>query len=120
MKRVRVLAMLIALLSIGLIGTTALAGPDHDSPFDPHPHALVLGVEFDESGEPVAVQKCVDLAANQALPLNAHHSHMHFGTAGEALFSAGNVVVPMAPFPEPLAPALPWTDCESLLAFFGF
>jgi hypothetical protein len=40
--------------------------------------------------------------------------------AGEALSHNGNIVVPVAPFPEPLGEALPWSDCDSLLDFFGF
>lgn len=119
MRRLAALVGSIALLSAAMV-STALGSPDHDSPLDPHPHVLVLGVVVDEFDEPVSVRKCVDLAANQALPLNAHHVHVHFGQAGEALAQNGNFVVPVAPFPEPFGPALPWTDCESLLAFFGF
>jgi hypothetical protein len=110
---------MLTVLSVGLVGT-ALAGPEHDSPFEPHGHVLVLGVVVDEFDEPVSVRKCVDLAANQALTLNAHHAHVHFGQAGEALARNGNFIVPVAPFGEPLFPSVPWTDCESLLAFFGF
>lgn len=120
MRRVLVAAVTLSLLSVLLAGT-ASAGPDHDTgPLEPHPHVLVLGVEVDESGEPVAVRRCVDLAANQPVPLNAHHVHVHFGTAGEALGDAGNFVVPVAPFPSPFDDPLPWSDCASLLAFFGF
>ena len=80
----------------------------------PHPHVLVLGLELDEQGQPIGFHKCVDLAANQPLPLNAQHQHVHFGHAGEVLFThAGHVVVPTAPFP-----GVPWTNCESLIAFF--
>lgn len=119
MRRVFLVGAILA-LSVGYVGT-AVAGPDHDTgPLEPHAHALVLGVELDEFGEPISVRKCVDLAANQALPLNAHHLHVHVGQAGEALAGGGNFVVPMAPFPAPFADPLPWTDCESLLAFFGF
>jgi hypothetical protein len=80
---------------------------------------LVLGLELDESGEPVGIRKCVDLAAGEALLLTAHHQHVHFGTAGEALFThAGNVVVPGAPFPEPFEEPVPWSNCEELIDFF--
>ena len=118
MRRIVLVVAILAVLSVGLVGT-ALAGPDHDSPFEPHGHVLVLGVVVDEFDEPVSIRKCVDLAANQALPLNAHHVHVHFGQAGEALARSGNFVVPVAPFPAPFDSPVPWTDCESLLAFFG-
>lgn len=117
MRRMSAVAVLGALLLL-LTGTmVAVASPreDHDQPFPEHPHVLVLGVQVDENDEPVSVKKCVDLASNQALPLNAHHVHVHFGRAGEALASNGNFVVPVAPFP-----GVPWSDCETLLDFFGF
>jgi len=108
---------LFGLLFSTVLGLTLWAGPAL-AQFPEHPHVLVLGLELDEQGEPVDFRKCVDLASNQALPLNAHHEHLHFGTAGEALFEhAGHVVVPVAPFPDPSAP-VPWTNCETLIAFF--
>jgi len=119
MRQLITLGVTVTLLSALTVGT-ALGSPDHDTgPLEPHPHALVLGVEVDESGEPISVGTCVDLAANQAVPLNAHHVHVHFGQAGLALSQNGNFVVPLAPFPEPFEPAFPFTDCASLLEFFG-
>jgi hypothetical protein len=107
MRKVLALGLTVGLL-LGLSAVPASAQ------LPPHPHVLVLGLELDEQGEPVGFRKCVDLAANQPLPLNAQHQHVHFGPAGEALFThAGHVVVPTAPFP-----GIPWTDCESLIAFF--
>jgi hypothetical protein len=101
-----------------LIGA-ALAAPASAQEFEPHPHMLVLGLELNEAGEPVGFRKCVDLAANQPLPLNAHHQHVHFGTAGAMLFEkAGHVVVPGAPFPAPFEEPVPWSNCEELIAFF--
>jgi len=94
------------------------AVPALSQEFPEHPHMLVLGLELDEQGGPVGFRKCIDLAANQALPLRAQHQHVHFGTAGEALFErAGHVVVPGAPFPDPEDP-VPWSNCEELIAFF--
>lgn len=105
-------------LVLGLM-VTATPAPAQEPEFDPHPHMLVLGLELDEAGEPVAFRKCVDLAAGQALPLNAHHEHLHFGTAGSNLFTkAGHVVVPGAPFPAPFEDPLPWSNCEELIDFF--
>ena len=75
--------------------------------------------ELGPSGEPVRFRKCVDLAANQALPLNAHHEHVHFGTAGRApVYERWHVVVPGAPFPAPFEEPVPWSNCEELIAFF--
>jgi hypothetical protein len=102
-----------------LIGAAAAAPASAQEPeFDPHPHMLVLGLELDAAGNPIGFRKCVDLAANQALPLNAHHQNVHFGTAGEMLFEkAGHVVVPGAPFPTREEP-VPWSNCEELIDFF--
>ena len=102
-----------------LIGAAALAAPASAQEFEPHPHMLVLGIELDASGEPVGFRKCVDLAAGEALPLNAQHQHVHFGTAGVMLFEkAGNVAVPGAPFPAPFEEPVPWSNCEELIDFF--
>lgn len=73
----------------------------------PHGHVLVLGVEYDESGEPIGYDKCVELADGKALKLNAHHAHAHTGAAGAALQGAGHAVVPMAPL-------TPLTSCDDL------
>ena len=111
----RRLSILVCVLSLMAMATPALA---QEPEFEPHPHMLVLGLELDASEEPVGFRKCVDLAANEALPLNAQHQHVHFGTAGEHLFTnAGHAVVPGAPFPEPEEP-LPWSNCEELIDFF--
>lgn len=75
-----------------------------------HGHMLVMGVKF-VGGEPVGFDKCIDLAAGRALPLQSHHAHLHTGQAGEALSSTGKFVVPTAP----LAPFL---DCEHLKELF--
>lgn len=112
MRKLFLAALVLGLLSAGSV---ALASPDHSSPFPEHPHVLVLGLEFDGE-EPVGARKCIDLAANRALPLRAHHVHVHFGTAGEALFvNAGHGVAPTAPFP-----GVPWANCAELMEFFGF
>jgi hypothetical protein len=115
---VRRLSILVLVLVLGLV-LIANPAPGQQVTFEEHPHALVLGVVFDSEDNPVSYRRCIDLASGQALPLNAHHDHMHFGTAGEKLFTnAGNVVVPMAPFPEPFEEAVPWSNCEELIAFF--
>jgi hypothetical protein len=108
---------LIAALTLVFV-SGLFAGPALSQEFPEHPHVLVLGAEFDEQGEPVGFRNCIDLAANQPLPLNSQHQHVHFGTAGEALFEhAGHVVAPTAPFPDPEEP-LPWSNCAELIDFF--
>lgn len=110
--------LLVLVLALGLVLVVTPA-PAQELEFDPHPHMLVLGLELDEFGEPIGFHKCVDLAANRRLPLNAQHEHMHFGTAGFNLFErAGHAVVPAAPFPAPFFDPVPWSNCEELIAFF--
>lgn len=112
----------LAVLSIGLgLVMVAAPAPAQEPDFAPHPHMLVVGIELDEFGEPVKFKRCVDLAGGRALPLNAQHQHMHFGTAGIKLFeNAGHIVVPGAPFPEPFFESVPWSNCDELIAFlFG-
>ena len=102
--------------------TTALvlgasAGPaqadDEAGPLPPHGHVLVLGFEF--KGGEVTFRKCIDIAAGQALPLTAQHEHIHFGRAGEALFTkAGHAFIPVKPFP-----GIPFANCADLEEMFG-
>jgi hypothetical protein len=106
MKRVLFVSVAASLL-VGVLG--ASAGADQHIPL--HPHMLVLGIEFD-GDQPVSYDKCIDLAANNKLPLTAHHSALHVGTGGAALaMHAGHVVVPGAP-------VSPWANCEELIDFF--
>ncbi|HET8569630.1 MAG TPA: hypothetical protein VFM93_11675 [Candidatus Limnocylindria bacterium] len=112
-KRQQMVGVILA-LTIGSLAATAGA-----QEFDPHPHMLVVGVEFNEAGAPIGYQTCVDLAAGQALPVNTQHEHLHFGTAGQYLAAkADSYVVPGAPFPAPFGTPLPWSNCEELIAFF--
>lgn len=106
----RRLGILLAIM--GLVVVAIPAGAEEHEPPPTHPHMLVLGLELDANEEPVGYRKCVDLAANRKIPLNAHHAHLHTGTAGEKLFTkAGHAVVPGAPI-------TPWSNCEELIAFF--
>lgn len=105
-------------LGVSMLGSTALGElPEHG-------HVMLVGVKVEPGSfppRPSSVRNCVDLAANQALPLHVHHSHLHFGNVNE-VFAAhtSNVVVPVAPFPDPFGPGeMPWSDCASLLDFFG-
>ncbi|MBY5163724.1 hypothetical protein [Salsipaludibacter albus] len=113
----RRLALLGAIALVLISQAVAATADEHDA-LPEHPHVLVLDAQVDFSGEePVLLdaRKCVDLAGNLPLSLRAHHTNVHFGPAGQALLTeAGHVVAPTAPFP-----GVPWTDCESFLAFFG-
>ena len=100
---------LLTALALMLGVFAGVASADEDIP--PHGHMLVQGVEG--TPEAFTYRKCVDLAAGQALPLNAQHEHLHTGTAGEALFAyAGHVAFPTAPF-------TPIRDCAHLAELFG-
>jgi hypothetical protein len=115
--RIRYLLAAVALGVAAFGGTAQAELPEHG-------HVMLVGVEVIPGSFPPApssVRNCVDLAANQALPLHVQHAHMHFGTVNE-VFEAhtNNVVIPVAPFPDPFGPGeVPWTDCASLLDFFG-
>ena len=102
----RVAVVLAAFLLLGTFATSAMS-----QELPRHPHMLVLGLQLDADEEPIGYRKCVDLAGNKALPLNAHHDTVHTGRAGEALWEAGNAVVPGAP-------VTPWANCDELIAFF--
>ena len=107
MRRIR--NGIVALAVVGTLGVSAMASANGGPPL--HGHMLILGLEFGPTG--ITYKKCVDLANNQALPLNAHHEHVHTGEAGEALFpKAGHVGVPAAPYS-------PFRDCAHLAEFFG-
>jgi hypothetical protein len=108
--RIKRTITLLAVL-VMLLGVTAVSASAHEQ-IPPHGHLFVLGLQLDETGEPVGYRKCVDLANNQALRLNAHHEHIHFGKAGDALRNAGHVVVPATPFG-------PFDDCAHLAQVFG-
>lgn len=118
MKRLSVLAMAV-ILGVVLAGAAATAEPPPELP--PHPHILLIDadLEFDENANPPLIvndfKKCVDIAANQTLRLNAHHEHFHFGTAGDALRErTGNFPLPAAPFP-----GVPWANCAEFEAVFA-
>ena len=115
MRRMKRTAALLAAITMTLAMTTLSAGADEHIP--EHGHMLVQRPEFgivtiDDVDYIAAVgaRRCVDLAAGQALHLGAHHTRVHFGTAGAMLDTkADHVVVPTAPFS-------PWENCAALEA----
>jgi hypothetical protein len=100
-----------AFLGAAVMAVSALTAAPTSATGPPlHGHMLVLGVKFD-SGAPVGFTKCIHLAAGKAVPLNAHHAHLHTGRAGEAQWAAGHAVIPTAPL-------TPWANCEALKVAF--
>lgn len=109
MQRLTVLA---ASLGLAAASVTVAQAQEHEATPE-HGHLLVTGITFDDTGEPVSFKKCRLIANGQAVPLHAHHATVHTGRAGEALWNAGNAVVP-------LAPLAPWTSCAEFEAMiFG-
>lgn len=109
MRRSMLLLLLVAGMMVSMLGGVALAHDDGGGELPRHGHVLLLGMEF-EGGEPVGYRKCVDLAGAGRLPLNAHHSTVHQGKAGQALARAGHMVVPT----DPLIPGV--HNCEDFAA----
>lgn len=105
----------LALAIVALVLAAVVLGAALAQPFPEHPHLFVQHLEFDVIEGTLHVvgwKSCKFLAAGQALPLNSQHANLHFGTAGEALFTrAGHAVVPAQPFP------VPWANCEELAGF---
>jgi hypothetical protein len=109
-KRIALALGAVAALSLGPLASGA-AAHEHEGGEPPrHAHVKLIGVVFDDGGVPVDARKCISLANGRALPLNAHHAHLHTGRAGEAQFQAGHLVVPLAPYS-------PFTGCADVLAF---
>lgn len=102
----------VVMAAAGLVMTApAVAEESPQGPPPVHGHMLVVGLQFDEAGQP-SFRRCVDVANNRPLALHAHHDHFHGGRAGDALRAAGN-------FPVPTAPLTPWANCAALEAAFG-
>jgi hypothetical protein len=108
----RVLPLLSAALILGATAATvSVQGKDWGA-IPPHGHVMLLGAELGE--ENLFFDRCVEFAAGRALPNTAHHLSVHTGVAGGspfvqgALWDAGHVVIPLAPFVP-----FDWTGCES-------
>jgi hypothetical protein len=110
----RVLALLTAVLIMGATAAAVSAQGKDWGGIPPHGHVMLLGGEIDEQQGTLHFRRCVEFAAGVALPNRAHHDSVHTGAAGGspfvqgALWNAGNIVVPLAPFGPP-----DWTGCES-------
>ena len=108
----KVLPLLSAVLIIGATAATVSAQGKDWGAIPPHGHVMLLGAEIQEGS--LFFDRCVEFAAGAALPNAAHHESVHTGTAGGsvfvqgALFNAGHIVTPLAPFVP-----FPWTGCES-------
>lgn len=98
-------------LAGGLAVTVASPALSEDPP--PHGHLFLTGVVAHESGDYLlSVRKCRPLANGEPVPMNAHHSNLHTGKAGEMQWdNAGNLTLPV------LEGRTPWSDCESAIAF---
>jgi hypothetical protein len=105
--------IIILLSAVALLGAI-IAGSASTQQFPPHGHILLLGMEFDDTGEPVGFRKCVDLAGARHVPLHSHHDHLHFGKTGVKLATKANHWV------VPTADLTPWANCEEFIEFiFG-
>ena len=119
MKRTTAVILTALTMVLGMVGMAgAQAGPDWpaDGP-PPHGHMRLLHAEWSGPGVgPTTVihsfKKCIDLAAGEVVPIDAHHANLHVGKAGAAQRSAGHLVVPTAPFS-------PFGSCAHLKALFA-
>jgi hypothetical protein len=105
--------MVVLVLSLSLLFAVQI-GPVLSQDFPPHAHMLLLGMQFDETGEPVGFDRCVDLAGGRPVPLHAHHDQLHLGfggAGGEALAGKANHWV------IPSAGLAPWDDCAGFIKF---
>jgi hypothetical protein len=109
MKRVSILAVASALLAVTVVGPSVA----EEQELPDHPHMLVLDIELgavDGAFGVLGWRKCVDLAAGRAVPLHAHHAHLHVGPVNDVLFEhAGHAVVGGAPLSD-------WEGCAGLEA----
>ena len=116
MKRSTAVVLTALIMVLGMVGIAG-AKPDWPEGFpEPHGHMRLLHAEWSGPGvgpttRIISFEKCVDIAANQVVPINAHHEHLHTGQAGVAQRSAGHLVVPTAPFG-------PYANCAELEATF--
>jgi hypothetical protein len=107
-KRIVVLVLALSMLFAVQIG------PVLSQDLPRHSHIMLLGLEFDDTGEPIGFRRCVDLAGGRDVPLHAHHDNLHVfqgGAASEALMGRANIWV------IPSAGLAPWDDCAGFIEF---
>lgn len=111
----KITAGFVAVVAGGALVLTVPAFAESHPPPPEHGHIMLIGANEAE----LTYRKCVDLAASQALRLNAHHNHVHTGRAGEALAGAGNFVIPTEDFlpPELQGLGILPTDCAGVDAW---
>lgn len=105
------LLLLVTLIMAATAATVSAQGKDWGG-IPPHGHVLLVGGEISQGT--IVFDRCVEFAAGRALPNRGHHDSVHTGAAGGspfvqgALWDAGHIVVPLAPFVP-----FDWTGCES-------
>ncbi len=104
MRRIVTLIAVLA-MTLGMAGVASAS--EHGHPWPEHGHILLLGLQFDDSGEPVGFRKCVDIAGGRKND-HAHHTTLHQGRAGVALQRAGHAIVPTADL-------TPWANCAEFI-----
>ena len=118
MRRLPLVFALMALVAPVAVALPATA----EEHLDPHPHILLQRPELgliDGASYLISVRKCVDLANNQALPLNSHHDHIHFGDTGVSFGGEASHAVIPASFPTVVHPLL-WSNCAEFEAILPF
>jgi hypothetical protein len=115
----RALAGVVATAGLGAVLFVAPARADGPPPHA-HLHFNGVVIDEDENGEEsISIKGCRFLAAGRAVPTHAHHDNLHTGLAGEALWNAGNAVVPVF-FPDENGEGgTPWQNCEDFIEFLG-
>lgn len=112
MRRLTIVLAAVA-LAMALLMAPVAAGNNDWGEVTPHGHVMLVNAEFNAQGQ-VEFHRCVEFAAGKALRGPAHHNSVHIGAAGGspfaqgALYNAGNLVIPLAPFVP-----FDWTGCES-------
>ncbi len=112
-----VVLALVAAMSLMATAATAAPAERHE-----HGHILLLDVETDPDSfppRPISIRACIDLAAGQPVPTQAHHDVFHVDfDGGDFSARTGHVVVPTYPYSVG-GQTVPWHDCEDFTAMFG-
>lgn len=114
MKRLGTLLMATSLvLAFSAIAAVAGGNSWEDAEVIAHGHVMLIGADATDG----TWDRCIEFGNGKALRTAAHHNSVHTGAAGGspfaqgALFNAGKLVVPLAPFP--FVPA-EWQGCDDI------